>query len=74
MDDSHLHFEIRFFYTASNIYSQPACNGTIQGVGYTYPTSPSIFPNASVVHYTNPAQFIWNNQWHYWVNAVTKGD
>jgi hypothetical protein len=65
-DDSHLHFEIRFFLDASNIYSQPACNGSLLGVGYTYPSHPTVFPYANVVHYTNPTQFIWLNQWHVW--------
>jgi hypothetical protein len=66
-DDSHLHFEIRFFLDASNVYSQPACNGLLPGRGYTYPTHPTLFPSANVVHFTNPTQYIWLNQWHTWI-------
>jgi len=57
-DDSHLHFEMRYFYDARNIYtSYPACNGSTPGRGYTYPEHPDDFPipNAG---YTDPSTFI----------------
>jgi hypothetical protein len=73
-DDSHLHFEIRFFLDASNIYTQPACNGSILGRGYTYPIHPTEFPELNVVHYTDPTQYIWLNQWHTWVPAINFGE
>jgi murein DD-endopeptidase MepM/ murein hydrolase activator NlpD len=44
-DDSHLHFELRRFYNARNLYTQyPACNGLVAGRGYTYPSRPEVFP------------------------------
>jgi murein DD-endopeptidase MepM/ murein hydrolase activator NlpD len=44
-DDSHLHCEIRHFFSARDIYTaHPACNGLIPGRGYTYPQLPSSFP------------------------------
>lgn len=44
-DDSHLHFEVRRFLNARNIYSDaPACNGLVAGRGYTYPARPGAFP------------------------------
>lgn len=59
-DDSHLHFEIRYFYDASNIYTNyPACNGIIPGRGYTYPEHPDDFP-APGAGYTDPATFVQN--------------
>jgi murein DD-endopeptidase MepM/ murein hydrolase activator NlpD len=44
-DDSHLHFEMRRFLSARNIYAAaPACNGLVAGRGYTYPAHPDAFP------------------------------
>ena len=64
-DDSHLHFEIRQFYSGASIYPYPYsyCNKTanIPGVGYTYPASPDQFPSSSQ-HYINPYVFIWYHQ------------
>ncbi len=61
-NDSHLHFEIRQFYSGTNIYPYPYtyCNkpGNVPGVGYTYPSGPDAFPNGSQ-HYLNPFVFIW---------------
>lgn len=57
-DDSHLHFEIRYFYNGSNIYADyPYCNGYIPGRGYTYPQNPDIFPSTAN-HYTDPISYI----------------
>ena len=57
-DDSHLHFEIRHFYDARNIYTfYPACNGSTPGRGYTYPEHPDDFPTPDV-GYTDPSTFI----------------
>ncbi|MBI3733771.1 MAG: peptidoglycan DD-metalloendopeptidase family protein [Chloroflexi bacterium] len=60
-DDSHLHFEIRYFYDGSNIYPAPytTCNkpDNVPGVGYTYPGIPDNFP-APGAGYTNPSAFI----------------
>lgn len=59
-DDSHLHFEIRYFYDGSNIYDDhPACNGIIPGRGYTYPEHPDDFPSPGA-GYTDPATFVQN--------------
>jgi len=59
-DDSHLHFEIRYFYDGSNIYDDyPACNGIIPGRGYTYPEHPDDFPSPSA-GYTDPTTFVQN--------------
>ena len=59
-DDSHLHFEIRYFYDGSNIYTDyPACNGIIPGRGYTYPDHPDNFP-APGAGYTDPTTFLQN--------------
>jgi murein DD-endopeptidase MepM/ murein hydrolase activator NlpD len=59
-DDSHLHFEIRYFYDASTIYvDYPACNGRVPGRGYTYPTHPDDFPLAGA-GYTDPSSFVEN--------------
>jgi hypothetical protein len=44
-NDSHLHFELRAFYSGRNIYADaPACNGLVAGRGYTYPEQPGDFP------------------------------
>lgn len=59
-DDSHLHFEIRYFEDGSNIYTNyPNCNGTTQqtGKGYTYPEHPDDFPIPEW-GYTDPLAFI----------------
>jgi murein DD-endopeptidase MepM/ murein hydrolase activator NlpD len=59
-DDSHLHFEIRYFDSAASIYSDhPACNkGDVPGRGYTYPDyPPDTYPNSSQ-HYTDPTSFL----------------
>jgi murein DD-endopeptidase MepM/ murein hydrolase activator NlpD len=57
-DDSHLHFEMRYFYDARNIYtSYPACNGSTPGRGYTYPEHPDDFPTPGA-GYTDPSTFI----------------
>lgn len=61
-DDSHLHFEVRYFYDGSNIYDNyPACNGIIPGRGYTYPVHPDDFPSPGA-GYTDPATFVKNRQ------------
>ena len=59
-DDSHLHFEIRYFASAANIYSDhPNCNfGDVAGRGYTFPGyHPDAYPNSSQ-HFTDPGSFI----------------
>lgn len=57
-DDSHLHFEMRYFYDARNVYTAyPACNGSTPGRGYTYPEHPEDFP-AHGAGYTDPSSFI----------------
>jgi murein DD-endopeptidase MepM/ murein hydrolase activator NlpD len=57
-DDSHLHFEMRYFDDARNIYtSYPACNGSTPGRGYTYPEHPDDFPTPGA-GYTDPSTFI----------------
>ena len=57
-DDSHLHFEMRYFYDATSIYeTHPACNGRVPGRGYTYPTPPDDFPVVGA-GYTDPSTFI----------------
>lgn len=44
-DDSHLHFEVRRFLSARDIYGDArACNGLVAGRGYTYPEHPGDFP------------------------------
>jgi murein DD-endopeptidase MepM/ murein hydrolase activator NlpD len=54
-DDSHLHFEIRRFFSGRNIYTAyPACNGLIAGRGYTYPQPPDDFPSPGA-GYVNPS-------------------
>lgn len=58
-DDSHLHFEMRFFYDASNIYvNYPNCNGYLPGRGYTYPQHPDDFPPSQSERYTDPIAFV----------------
>lgn len=60
-DDSHLHFEMRYFYDASNIYiNYPNCNGYLPGRGYTYPEHPDNFPPAQSERYTDPISFVQN--------------
>jgi murein DD-endopeptidase MepM/ murein hydrolase activator NlpD len=57
-DDSHLHFEMRYFHDGSDIYDEhPPCNGIVPGRGYTYPERPDDFPTPST-GYTNPSSFI----------------
>jgi murein DD-endopeptidase MepM/ murein hydrolase activator NlpD len=57
-DDSHLHFEIRYFYDAEEIYTHaPKCNSLVGGRGYTYPQPPDDFP-APDAGYLNPSVFI----------------
>ena len=61
-DDSHLHFEIRYFEDGGNLYTNyPNCNGTTgkAGKGYTYPEHPDNFP-APEWGYTDPLAFIHN--------------
>jgi hypothetical protein len=69
-DDSHLHFEIRQFYSGGTIYPAPyfSCNNAanIPGVGYTYPIEPDLFPSPSQ-HYLNPWIFIFTHQIHYFI-------
>jgi len=44
-DDSHLHFEMRYFYDASAIYaSYPSCNGYLPGVVIPTRSTPMTFP------------------------------
>lgn len=58
-DDSHLHFEMRYFYDASNIYvNYPNCNGYLPGRGYTHPQHPDDFPPSQSNHYTDPIGFV----------------
>ena len=58
-DDSHLHFEMRYFFNASNIYDNyPNCNGYIPGRGYTYSQHPDDFPPSLPEHYTDPIALI----------------
>jgi murein DD-endopeptidase MepM/ murein hydrolase activator NlpD len=57
-DDSHLHFEMRYFYDARSIYTAyPACNSGTPGRGYTYPEHPDHFPIPDA-GYTDPSTFI----------------
>lgn len=62
-DDSHLHFEIRTFASASNIYTDhPSCNhGDAPGRGYTYPTFPPDSYPSSSNHYTDPGTFLYSH-------------
>lgn len=47
VDDSHLHWEMRYFYDGSNIYppQYSSCNGIVPARGYTYPSLPDFFPS-----------------------------
>jgi murein DD-endopeptidase MepM/ murein hydrolase activator NlpD len=57
-DDSHLHFEMRYFLDGSAIYEDyAACNGIAPGRGYTYPLHPDLFPGEGY-GYTDPISFI----------------
>lgn len=58
-DDSHLHWELRYFEDGSNIYpSYTTCNDNrvVAGRGYTYPEHPDDFPPGTP--YTDPSAFI----------------
>ncbi len=72
-DDSHLHFEIRQFYSGTDIYPYPYayCNkpGNVPGVGYTYPTGPDGFPSSGE-HYIDPYVFIWYHQGRTYIPQV----
>lgn len=61
-DESHLHWEIRYFVDGNNIYpNYPACNGaSAPGRGYTYPEHPDNFPS-STTGYTDPFMFVTNH-------------
>jgi murein DD-endopeptidase MepM/ murein hydrolase activator NlpD len=57
-DDSHLHFEMRWFLDGTWIYpSSTACNGVVYGRGYTYLIHPDDFP-APDHGYVDPDAFI----------------
>jgi hypothetical protein len=57
-DDSHLHFELRRFLNARDIYkAAPDCNGIVAGRGYTYPQRPGEFPSARA-GYVDPAEWV----------------
>lgn len=59
-NNSHLHWEIRYFADGTNIYpNYPPCNGTYPGRGYTYPEHPDNFPS-STTGYTDPLTFVTN--------------
>jgi hypothetical protein len=63
-DDSHLHFEMRYFGSAASIYTDhPTCNyGDAPGRGYVYTGfNPDTYPSAST-GYTNPTYSIYT----YW--------
>jgi murein DD-endopeptidase MepM/ murein hydrolase activator NlpD len=58
VDDSHLHFEMRWFLDGTSIYpSYTSCNGIVYGRGYTYLTYPDDFP-APDHGYVDPDAFI----------------
>jgi murein DD-endopeptidase MepM/ murein hydrolase activator NlpD len=61
-DDSHLHFEMRYFLDGRDIYgtAYSDCNGLVAGRGYTYPQRPVDFP-APGAGYADPASFIGGN-------------
>lgn len=61
-DNSHLHWEIRYFADGNNIYpNYPNCNGaSAPGRGYTYPEHPDNFPS-STAGYTDPFTFVTNH-------------
>lgn len=58
-DDSHIHFEMRLFASAANIYADhPSCNlGDAPGRGYTFPQLPDTFPTPET-GYRNPRTYI----------------
>ncbi len=58
-DDSHIHFEMRLFASAANIYTDhPSCNlGDAPGRGYTFPQLPDTFPTLET-GYRNPRVYI----------------
>lgn len=75
LDNTHLHWEIRYFYDASQIKQAPnytsGCAG-IPGPGYTYPGTPDNFSAIvgknkdgtfiyKTYQWTNPEQFVANN-------------
>jgi hypothetical protein len=65
-DDSHLHFEMRYFYDASSIYpNYPLCNGYLPGRGYSYPQHPDNFPPSQPEHYTDPIAMVQNREHLY---------
>ena len=70
-DDSHLHFEMRYFYNASNIYNQADCNGYLPGRGYTYPQHPDNFPPSLSLHYTDPVGYL-GAKFTAWLPLVRK--
>ncbi len=58
VDDSHLHFEMRWFLDGTWIYpSSTSCNGIVYGRGYTYLTHPDDFPVPDQ-GYVDPDAFI----------------
>ncbi len=57
-DDSHLHFELRWFFNGASIYpTYTTCNGLVYGRGYTYLIHPDDFPRAGQ-GYVDPDAFI----------------
>ncbi|MCU0508974.1 MAG: M23 family metallopeptidase [Anaerolineae bacterium] len=57
-DDSHLHFELRRFLNAREIYKNaPDCNGLVAGRGYTHPQRPGEFPSETG-GYVDPAEWV----------------
>jgi murein DD-endopeptidase MepM/ murein hydrolase activator NlpD len=57
-DDSHLHFELRRFLNARDIYEDaPDCNGLVAGRGYTYPERPGDFPSKGA-GYVDPEEWV----------------
>lgn len=62
-DDSHLHFEMRYFLDGRDIYgaAYPDCNGLVAGRGYTYPQHPDDFP-APGMGYVDPTLFVGSNK------------
>jgi hypothetical protein len=79
-DDSHLHFEIRNFADAANIYQYPDTQCNILnprnngGKGYTSPNHPpDTFPS-STVHYVDPSWFIFTHQNHMFIPTVSRSN
>ncbi len=74
-NDSHLHFEIRQFYSGENIYPYPYgyCNtpANVPGVGYTFPSGPDAFPSSGQ-HYINPFVFIFYHQGRTFMPQITR--